>query len=689
MLGQRMHTVRSLCIVLLVTACGGAELVPASTPNPALSVAPARAPTPPPASASADELPPERLDRNTQRTLPSGAMFTAPAGWTIKTRDQARILEGTDPRLSIAIVEAQGDRADDAMSAAWSAFRAQHAYPLKLAQDGPRRNGWDALRNYEYEVGAGTLVRAFAQSFRKGDVLTMVLVHADLSVYERSRGKVNVVLDSLRPPGFEPESFRGKVANPLEPARVRRITEFVDRHRQAAGIPGVALALVEKDKIVFEGGFGVREIGKAAKVGAETLFMIGSCSKSLTTLLLAKLVDEGKFDWETPVTSVYPAFKLGDATTTSQVRMKHLVCACTGLPRDGFEAMLEYGRMTAKTKLDVVGQMRPTSKIGEAYQYSNILAAVAGFIGGHAAYPTRELGVAYDEAIRTRIFEPLAMKRTTVDIDRARRLEHANPHSENFEGQPSPVTIDINRAVTTERPSGAIWSSAHDMAAYLRMELALGMLPDGRRYLSKENLLARHTPQIASGEDTAYGMGLILETLNGVKIAQHGGATFGYRAFFYLFPEHGVGAVILTNADSGTVFGRPLLRKMLEELFDGNDEASDDIGARVEQRRTRLKKYRERSSFPADAAASAKLARRYNHAKLGELAVVVNKQGTVFDFGEWKTAVASSKLESGAISFRPAEPGMPDFMEFTADEREGKRVLVVRDLEGEQVFVEK
>jgi CubicO group peptidase (beta-lactamase class C family) len=683
-----MRAARSLCLVFLVTACGGAEVAPVSTPIPAASAAMTRAPAASSSASSAGE-PPQTLERNTRRTMPSGATFTAPAGWTITSRGQAQILEGPDPQVSIAIVEVKGDRPDEAVSAAWATFRAQFASPLKLAQDFPGRNGWDARRNYEYDVGSGTPVRAFAQSFRKGDTLTIVLVHADLSVYERSRGKVNVVLDSVRPRGFEPESFAGKTANPLDAGRVRRITEFVERHREAAGIPGVALALVEKDKIVFEGGFGVRELGKSAKVGAETLFMIGSCSKSLTTLLLAKLVDEGKFDWETPVTSVYPTFKLGDAATTSQVRMKHLVCACTGLPRDGFEGMLEYGRMTAKTTLDAVGAMQPTSRLGEAYQYSNILAAVAGFIGGHAASPGRELGLAYDEAIRTRVFEPLGMKRTMVDFDRALRSEHARPHSENFEGKTSPVSVDLNRAVVTQRASGGIWSSAHDMATYVRMELAQGTLPGGSRYVSKENLLARQAPQIVVGEDQAYGMGLFLETRYGVRVAYHGGQTFGYVGSFFLFPDLGVGGVLLTNAEGGTVFGRSIIRKTLEELFDGKDEVNDDIASRIEQRRTRLKKDRDRSTFPADSAASAKLARRYSHPKLGELAVLVNKQGTVFDFGEWKSAVASRKSESGATSFRPAEPGMPDFMEFAADEREGKRVLVARDLEGEQVFVEK
>ena len=87
---------------------------------------------------------------------------------------------------------------------------------------------------------------------------------------------------------------------------------------------------------MFQGGFGVREIGRSETVDADTAFMIGSNGKALTTLLLARLVERGLLDWDTPVSSVWPAFRLGDAVTTRQVRVRHLVCACTGLPRQDY-----------------------------------------------------------------------------------------------------------------------------------------------------------------------------------------------------------------------------------------------------------------------------------------------------------------------------------------------------------------
>ena len=660
--------------------------MPAPTPSPAPPTsAPLTTAAPPPIG---EEPAPVRLARDApQRTL-SGATFTAPAGWTITSRGAQIVLDGPEPGISMAIVEASSDRLDEAMAEAWSSFRPKWGAKVKLAQDGPARRGWASTRDYQYQAAPNEPVRSFAKTFRQGSTLTMTLVIADNAVWDRRRGQAYLILDSMRPSGYVPESFDDRRAHSLDAAHVERLTTFVARSLEAADVPGGALALVENGKIVFEGGFGVREVGKPGKVGADTLFMIGSCSKSLTTLLLAKLVDEGKFGWETPVTSVYPSFKLGDAATTAEVQMKHLVCACTGLPREGYESILEYGRMSAKTKIDFVGHMKPSTKLGESYQYSNILASVAGFIGGHAAYPARELGAAYAEAMRTRVLEPLGMKRSTLDVARAEKSEHAAPHAENFDGKTSLVTADFNRAVTVEVPSGGVWSTAHDMAAYLRMEVTDGMLPDGRRYMSKENLLARRAPQIATGEKRGYGMGLAVETKDGVKVVNHGGSTFGYKATMYWLPDHGVGAILLSNADSGELLARPLLRKLLEVLFDGAPEADEDITLRIQQRKERLAKERARSIFPADPAATAKLARRYVHPTLGELNVMTTPKGTVFDFGEWKSAVASCKQESGGASFRVVDPGAPDFMEFLAEERDGKRVLVLRDLQSEQVFLE-
>ena len=110
-----------------------------------------------------------------------------------------------------------------------------------------------------------------------------------------------------------------------------------------------------------------------------------------------------------------PSFKLGNADTTSEVKVKHLICACTGLPRQDFEWLFQFKGVTPEGALATLATMQPTTKFGEMFQYSNPLAGAAGFIGGHVAYPTLELGAAYDNAMQTRVFDPLGMKATTFD----------------------------------------------------------------------------------------------------------------------------------------------------------------------------------------------------------------------------------------------------------------------------------
>jgi CubicO group peptidase (beta-lactamase class C family) len=148
---------------------------------------------------------------------------------------------------------------------------------------------------------------------------------------------INLMFSSLLPKGYERETFAGKRAHKLDRTRIAELTDFIERGLEVSGVPGTSVGIVQDGEIVFSGGFGVRELGRSEKVDGDTLYMIASNSKGLTTLLLAKLVDEGKIGWKDPVTKILPGFKLGNAETTSQVLVEHLVCARTGLPRQDME----------------------------------------------------------------------------------------------------------------------------------------------------------------------------------------------------------------------------------------------------------------------------------------------------------------------------------------------------------------
>ena len=127
---------------------------------------------------------------------------------------------------------------------------------------------------------------------------------------------------------------------------------------------------------------GVRDVAKNEPVDANTRFIAASNTKALTTLLLAELVDEGKLRWDEKVVEAYPAFKMGNPEVTRQAEIKHLICACTGVPREDFEWLFNFQKQTPKSQVDLLANIQPTTKFGETFQYSNSMAAAAGYIAG-------------------------------------------------------------------------------------------------------------------------------------------------------------------------------------------------------------------------------------------------------------------------------------------------------------------
>jgi hypothetical protein len=331
--------------------------------------------------------------------------------------------------------------------------------------------------------------------------------------------------------------------------------------------------------------------------------------------------------------------------------------------------------------------MQPTSRFGEAYQYSNLMAAAAGYVGAHVIDPQKELGAAYDEAMRTNVFGPLGMTNTTFDFARALAGNAAAPHDLDFTGKPVPARMDINYSVVPLRPAGGMWTSAHDLAKYLQMELARGVLSDGTRLVSEESLLERRKAQARMGEDSVYGMGLVIDTQYGIPVVSHGGSMFGYKSSMIFMPDHGVGAVILTNSDSGGYLSGLFGRRLLEVLFDGKPEAAEQAKVGREQRLANLAKWRERLVVPPVPAEAGKLAGSYASPALGTLKVRKQDGATIFDFGTWSSAVASRRNDDGTTSFVTIDPTVDGFT-FVVGERDGKRALVIRDNQHEYPLIE-
>jgi CubicO group peptidase (beta-lactamase class C family) len=636
------------------------------------------------ASAPAQQPAGEVAAADSPRTTVAGNKFIAPAGWRIEVRGQMTLLTPPEPDSHIALIDLKASDADSAVKAAWAIYRPDAKWPLKVTNEFPDKDGWTNLRGYDYQTSPNEKRDVGVSTMRANDTWTVAIYDMAQAVGEKRGAQVALIFGRLFPKGYERETFTGRTAKKLGASELAALSAFVETGRQKLGIPGVALGLVQDGKVVFADGFGVRELGGTAKPDADTLFMIASNTKALTTLMLAKLVDAGKMTWDTPVTTLLPSFKLGDADTTRRVLVKNLICACTGLPRQDLEWLFQFKGVTPEDAMKTLATMQPTTKFGEMFQYSNPLAGAAGFIGGHVMFPSLPFGQAYDQAMSDLVFKPLGMTSTTFDYAKALAGNHATSHAPTVDGKPALAVMDLNYSIIPLRPAGAGWSSVRDMLKYVQMELDEGKLPDGTRYITKDTLLARRAPQVPIGRDTTYGMGLMVNTKYGTEVVHHGGDMIGYHSDMMWLPEQKVGAVILTNANPGWILRNAFQRKLLEVLFDGRPEADADVAAQAKSFYDQLAADRKLLTIPAASEDAAKLAPHYVNDALGDITISHDGPKTVFDFGEWHSEMATRHNPDGSVSFITTAPGADGF-EFVVGSGP-KPSLIIRDAQHEYVF---
>ena len=635
----------------------------------------------------AAQPPAEKLTADRPISTSGGATFTAPAGWAVSTQGTMITVEAPEGDSRIVIYDSKASSPDAAIAEAWAKYSPEAKRTLRQKVSPNARDGWEEAQVFLYETSPNerAVVQGLARRFK--DTWTVVIIDGKQPTFEKRGAATGLVLGSLRPGTYQRETFAGRKAGTLNAERIEQMKAFVESAMKRLDVPGVGLAFVENGKVVWEGGLGMKELGKPGAVDAETLFMAASNTKGMTTLLLAKLVDQGKVKWDDFVTKAYPKFRLGDAKTTQQVRIEHLICACTGRPRQDLPWLFKFRKANAALSVELLGKMQPTSGFGEVFQYSNIMASGAGYVAGYLYNPRIELGAAYDEGMRRLIFEPLGMKSTTFDYARALKGNHATPHGYDIDGSQRVASMDLNYSIHPHRPAGGVWTSARDLIRYVQLELAKGKLPNGEVLVSETNLLARRKPYVKVGEHGSYGMGLQVDTRWGTPVVFHGGSMLGFKSDLMFLPEHNVGAVILTNSDSGGAMLGAFRRRFLEVLFDGRPEAAEDVAKNAENSKAVRAKFREKLVVPPDAQAAGRLATRYTSPELGELIVKKQDSKVLFDLGEWKSSVVTRKNEDGTISFLTVDPGAGGF-EFVESKKNDKRALIVREGQHEYVFTE-
>ncbi len=342
------------------------------------------------------------------------------------------------------------------------------------------------------------------------------------------------------------------------------LNEFINILMEDFDVPGLAIGIVQDDSIIYCKGFGLKEINGNLPVNENTIFGIGSISKSFTALTLSILVDEGKIDWDDKVTTLLPYFELYDSYVTENFTIRDLLTHRSGL-KDVSGGILWYH--SDYSRIDIIKKLKylePVSGFREKPAYQNVMYVVAGEI-------VREVsGMSWDDFLRTRVFEKLGMKNSTsVSAIRETSDNIARPHiwNENYQKETIEQESGDNLA-----SGGFIYSSVNDMSNYLRLLLNEGVVGNDT-IISAQVMSEIFRPQIHfplfgppfNNEFTSYGFGWWLTPKNGHKIIEHGGGIDGMTANVVMIKDLGFGIVVLSNTDE--IASLLLTFKVLEQVL--------------------------------------------------------------------------------------------------------------------------
>lgn len=328
-------------------------------------------------------------------------------------------------------------------------------------------------------------------------------------------------------------------------------------------IPGVAIAIVHQGETVFESGFGVVEISKQKPIATNTLFPIASCTKAFTSALAASLIAKKKLDWDDKVQKHLPWFKLSEPLATEDCRLRDLFSHRTGMSgndllwyRSGF-APEENVRKAAFLPLE--------KPFRSAYQYQSIMYSAGGLVCEKVG------GESWAKLLRREILDPLEMKDTVV------LAPNENLSRGHFIGKFGFPEVKEPYVSAFPDPSGSVYSSAHDLANWLKFQVDPSHQKFSQMALAPQ-LLETQKPQVVNPLDAmnkllhpftvqmSYGLGWVIQDYRGIKLVSHGGAIDGFRTHIAMVPEAKFGLVILSNLEH-TRMNLALSNSLIDLLF--------------------------------------------------------------------------------------------------------------------------
>ena len=337
----------------------------------------------------------------------------------------------------------------------------------------------------------------------------------------------------------------------------RQLCEQVVADMARLPIPGVALGVLIGDQ-EYAAGFGITSVENPLPVTPDTLFQIGSITKTFVATAAMRLVEAGKLDLDVPLRTWLPDLRLSDEAVAQRVSLRHLLTHTGGWVGDYFN---DFGsgddalaRMVAK-----VAELPQLTPLGEAFSYNN-----AGFyLAGRVLEVVT--GTPFEQAIKELVLTPLDMSHTFFSPEEVMTYRFVVGH-EAVEKQPNVAhPWPIGRAV---HAAGGLVSTVHELFRYARFLMGNGITADGTRLLGPQSMAVMYTPQVPASGVQHVGLSWFITSLDGSRMISHGGGTNGQVTHLAIVPDREFAVVILTNGDQGGTLIYPLLDRALSLYLD-------------------------------------------------------------------------------------------------------------------------
>lgn len=359
-------------------------------------------------------------------------------------------------------------------------------------------------------------------------------------------------------------------ADPELRTRLEKLATALEGKRQEFHIPGMALAVVKDDEIIFTRGLGLADLEKHVPVSPQTIFAIGSASKAFTCALVGMLVQEGKMGWDDPITQYLPYLELpvSGKQEGDEVSIRDLLCHRTGFTR--MPILWANGTVPREEILRDALAAEPWAPFREGFLYNNVMYLAAGVASAKAVNSD------WDTLLQERLLNPLGMSDSTPLYESAQRAPRLSLgyrwDEEKGEYERLPM-----RNLDNIAPAGAINSHVLDMAQWIRFQLGNGVY-EGHRLISEQQLSETRKAQIELAPNFHYGLGWFLQEWRGQPVVQHGGNIDGFSSMVALLPESNLGFVLLANVTS-TPLQHLSINMVWEHLIDTTEPKSSAAAA--------------------------------------------------------------------------------------------------------------